>query len=133
MIWIKTSVTTCLALVVRIRKIGINNVSIAQISVSRHFSKHFSVTKNSSKNLIVTWVGKLNLYLFMCLFLFCFWITLLSFFYPVHLLFFFLGLDTYKRVFFLFFGLVTYKHVKRKVVYVFLVNFSSKLLIKLKF
>ena len=55
----------------------------------------------------------------------------------LHVFFFFLFLKHPWMIFhsihllFLFFGLDTYKHALRKVVYIFLVNFSPKLLMKL--
>ena len=65
---------------------------------------------------ILNWVMKLSL--FMCFSFFLFLKHPWMIFHSIHLLF-------------LFFGLDTYKHALRKVAYIFLVNFSPKLSMKL--
>ena len=86
------------------------------VFMSKHFSKHFSTSRNGSKISFLSLDMKLN---FFGVFLFCF------------------AFETPSKLFsilfslFLLFGSDTYKHAYRKVVCIFLVNYSSKFPMKL--
>ena len=83
------------------------------------FQSTFLQAVNGSKISILNWDMKLDFFVFYFV-SFCFWNTLETVFHSIHLF-----------LLFLLFGSDTYKHAYRKVFCIFLVNYSSKLSIKL--